>query len=74
MDRRRFHRLCGEMLAGAAAMHASSAIGNSAAAAPWPRSRLVTEDGQAMQMADLSVGDSWIVDPGLVALLMINPS
>lgn len=60
MERRRFHRLCGEMLAGAAALHAIPSLATSSSSAPWPRSRLTTDDDKPVLMDSLSVGDAWI--------------
>ena len=55
MDRRKFHKLCGGLLAGAASLHARAD-----SHAPQPKSALTFADGTAVTLESLSAGESWI--------------
>ena len=73
MDRRTFHRLCGGLIGGAAALHrelATAAAGEendetafSVAAdtgAPWPRTRLLGADEEPLTPDTLAPGESLV--------------
>ncbi len=55
MDRRKFNTLCGGLLAGAATLHESVM-----AQAPSPRSALVFDNDEPVNLHDLASGEAWI--------------
>lgn len=76
MDRRTFHRLCGGLIGGAAALHRELAAAADAAparrdadaasdgvpgtGAPWPRTRLVHADERPLTLDTLAPGESLV--------------
>jgi len=59
MDRRRFHRLCGGLLSGAAALQ-QAVNASTAKTGDWPRSRLVDMRENGIKLASLVPGDAHI--------------
>jgi len=55
MDRRKFNTICGGLLAGAASLHSQAR-----AQAPAPRSGLVFDNGEPVNLKDLVQGEAWI--------------
>ncbi|MFK8082438.1 MAG: hypothetical protein AB8B97_19290 [Granulosicoccus sp.] len=60
MDRRHFHKICGGLLSGAAGLHVSQRAAAAADDTPYPRSRLVYDDGSAVSLASLKPGVAYI--------------
>ena len=68
MDRRSFHRLCGGLLGGAAALHrelasaeAPARESDAGARGPWPRTRLVDEHETPLTLAALEPGEARVL-------------
>jgi len=55
MDRRRFHKLCSGLLAGAATLHLDAK-----AQAPHQKSAITFDDGRPVTLKDLVTGESWV--------------
>lgn len=56
MDRRQFNKLCGGLMAGAAATHASA----NGASTPYPESRLIFSDDSDVTLDSLETGKAYI--------------
>ena len=58
MDRRRFNKICGSLIGGAASVHFSA--GTAMGSTPYPNSRLVYEDDTAVSLDSLKTGNAYI--------------
>ena len=60
MDRRRFNKICGSLISGAAGVHFSAGSAMAVDSTLYPHSRLVYEDGTAISLNSLKAGDAYI--------------
>lgn len=60
MDRRRFNKLCGSLIGGAASVHFEAGPLMASDKTPYPHSRLVYEDETPVSLQSLEVGSSFV--------------